>query len=335
MTLGRAAARPAATRKRRALRAVVVGLALLLGSAAAGLAGESWLAHGIVTAPNAGRTFTAGEDPRPEQYRPAGIDEQLRVELSDRDGFGTSCSVWIIEPEIEPRGTVLVLHGIRSDKTALTGLAQRVAREGFRAVLPDLPGQGRSSGDFLSYGVREARHLVGLLDDLARRQRLHDRLGVVGVSYGAATGIQLAAIDSRVRAVVAIAPFASLRAIVPVYVGRYLSIAGSLVPSSLIERAVDRAGQLARFDPDQASALAAISRTRAQVLLIHGAEDIHVPPSHSLLLQQAAPDHSQAIVLDGEDHESITADRSHTIAEQGMQWLQRWLSDARSENGSP
>jgi alpha-beta hydrolase superfamily lysophospholipase len=54
-------------------------------------------------------------------------------------------SLCIIEPAEAARGTVLVLHGIRSDKTWLAGLAKQVAGEGYRAVLPDLRGHGRST----------------------------------------------------------------------------------------------------------------------------------------------------------------------------------------------
>jgi fermentation-respiration switch protein FrsA (DUF1100 family) len=61
------------------------------------------------------------------------------------------------------------------------------------------------------------------------------------------------------------------------------------------------------------------------VLLIHGKGDHHIPPRHSVALHEAAPDHSQLILLDVEDHDTIAADRTRTIAGQGMQWLHRWL----------
>lgn len=165
-----------------------------------------------------------------------------------------------------------------------------------------------------------------LIDDLAHRGRLSGPLGVVGISYGAAVGIQLAVAEPRVRAVVAIAPFSSLRSVVPSYVESYLPLLGRLIPDSLVQRGVDEAGAIAHFEPDAASPLDGIVRTRAQVLLIHGRADRHIPPQHSVALHEAAPDHSQLVLVDAEDHDTIAADRTRTIARQGMQWLHRWLA---------
>jgi pimeloyl-ACP methyl ester carboxylesterase len=306
----------------------VLGLAVALVAALATIRviGTSWIAYGIVVAPNSGKSFDTAGDALPEQLASSGISEQVRLTIAPAGSSAISMSVWIVEPAEPPRGTVLVLHGIRSDKTWLLGLAKQVAGEGYRAVLPDLRGHGRTSGEFLSYGVHEVRDLMLLIDDLARRGRLSGPLGVVGSSYGAAVGIQLAAAEPRVRAVVAIAPFSSLRSVVPTYVESYLPLLGRLVPDSFVQRGVDEAGAIADFEPDAASPLDGIVRTRAQVLLIHGRDDRHIPPQHSIALHEVAPDHSQLILVDAEDHDTIAADRTRTIARQGMQWLHRWLA---------
>lgn len=336
MTRRRWSATAAAVWNRRGVRAGLLALSVLLLApmAMVSVFGKSWIAHAIAVAPNAGVTFRAEDDVLSEQQRRLGIDAHLRVRVAAR-GLTTSLSVWIVEPRVPPRGTVVVLHGIRSDKTSVAGLGKQIADEGYISVLPDLPGHGRSTGDWLTYGVREAGLLSALLDELAALGRLKGGVGVVGISYGAAVAIQWADVDARVRAVIAVAPFGSLRSVVPHYVEHYLPIVGRLVPDSLIEEAVDQAGALARFDPDAASPLMAISRTRAQVLLVHGRADRHIPYEHSVALHRAAPDHSQLVLLDGEEHLSIVADRARTIATQGMRWLHRWLDDATpSSEGS-
>ncbi len=276
-----------------------------------------------MVAPNAGRSFRAEDDPPLEAVRKAGADEQLRLQLGPPDAV--SLSVWIVEPKGPPRGTVLVLHGIRSDKFWFLGLARKIAARGFRAVLPDLRGHGRSSGDWLSYGVREARDLSLLLSELAKAGRLVEPVGVVGVSYGAATAIQLAGVDPRVRAVVAIAPFSSLDAVVPDYVRHYLPVLWRLIPDAYIAGGIERGGALAHFDPAAANPLSAISRTNAQVLLIHGLSDDHIPPEHSRRLHAAAAEHSELILVPGDDHFSINGDRTGAIGTQGVGWLHRWL----------
>jgi pimeloyl-ACP methyl ester carboxylesterase len=219
-----------------------------------------------VVAPNAGRSFRAEDDPPADEVRKAGVNEQLRVELGPPDAV--SLSMWVIESTGPPLATVLVLHGIRSDKSALVAFAQRIAAQGFRAVIPDLRGHGRSSGDWISYGVREARDLSALLSELAKAGRLVEPVGVIGVSYGAAIGIQLAGVDPRVRAVVAVAPFRSLHTVVPDYVRHYLPLVWRLIPEAHIAAGVERGAEMAQFDPAAASPVAAIARTNAQILFI-------------------------------------------------------------------
>jgi pimeloyl-ACP methyl ester carboxylesterase len=309
--------------------AIRAGFALLLlGPTLVGVLaarGPTWMAHGIAIAPNAGRTFRVADDPPPSALHELGVDEQLRVDAVGACKRSVSLSVWVIEPKAEPLGTVLLFHGIRSDKSWLKGLATQVARQGYRAVLPDLPGHGRSSGDWLTYGACEASEMKALLDELTKRDRVSGNVGVIGLSYGAALGIQLAAVDPRVTAAVAIAPFSSLREVVPGYVTRYLPVLGQLVPASVVQHAVDQAGKLGSFSPDSASPLLAVARTQAQILLIHGLADAHIGSSHSRALHAAAPTHTELILLENDDHFSIASDHSRALETRGIPWLHRWL----------
>src|SRR5688572_12539156 len=117
-----------------------LGAAFLLGALALAIWGEGFIARAIVTAPNAGRSFRAEDDPSRDEVRKAGVDDQLRVDLGPP--HAVSLSAWVIEPKAPPPATVLVLHGIRSDKFWFVGLGQRIAAQGFRAVIPDLRGHG-------------------------------------------------------------------------------------------------------------------------------------------------------------------------------------------------
>jgi hypothetical protein len=65
-----------------------------------------------------------------------------------------------------PSATVFVLHGIRDEKESMRGWGRMLADAGFRAVLLDLRGHGRSTGDWLSYGVVESRDLARALDSM-------------------------------------------------------------------------------------------------------------------------------------------------------------------------
>lgn len=101
---------------------------------------------------------------------------------------------------------------------------------------------------------------------------------------------------------------------------------GWLLLDRSISRAVTEAGRIANFDPDQASPLAAIAKTTAQVLLIHGRDDSKIPPSHSQRLHGTAPQHSRLILLDGHSHDSILAgDSGGQVLREAREWFERWL----------
>jgi pimeloyl-ACP methyl ester carboxylesterase len=103
---------------------------------------------------------------------------------------------------------------------------------------------------------------------------------------------------------------------------------GWLISTPAIQHAVTEAGRIGGFDPDDASPLRAIQRTKAQVLLIHGKDDHKIPSAQSRRLHAAAPDHSRLVLLDGEDHDSILAgDSAGVVLRESLDWFDRWLKE--------
>jgi pimeloyl-ACP methyl ester carboxylesterase len=215
-------------------------------------------------------------------------------------------------------GTVFVLHGIRDSKESLLSWARNLEASGYRVVLVDLRGHGRSTGDFLSYGVQESHDLVQVLDALDREGLAPGPIGAMGHSYGAATAIQWAARDSRVRAVVAVAPFASLREVVQGY-------ARIALPGWLVERALARARVRGAFDTDEASPARAMSRTEAAILLVHGRADRQVPAWHSERLQATRPQRTELVLVDGAGHNDVAGSPRTRLAERAATWFAAYL----------
>jgi pimeloyl-ACP methyl ester carboxylesterase len=252
----------------------------------------------LVRAPNAGRrTF------------PVRIGE-IRVDVGPPAAV---LSIAVVDVP-SPKGTVFVLHGIRESKESLLGWARWLAGAGYRALLVDSRGHGGSTGDSLTYGVQESLDLTQVLDALQKRQIASDDVGVMGHSYGAATAIEWAGRDPRVKAVVAVAPFSSLRAVVPGYLPVRL-------PDELVRRAIDLAGVRGGFDPDAASPEDAIARTRARVLLIHGRADNRIPAWHSERIRAAGPDHAEIVLVDRERHGSVAGAPATRLAARAADWF--------------
>lgn len=251
-------------------------------------------AWAIVEAPNHDRTEA------PVLRPPAEVTRAFRAEVGPP---AATLEAWILDPATPPRGTVLVLHGIRGDKRAMVGVGRALRDRGMRAVLVDLRGHGASSGRWLTYGVVESRDLRQLIDHLEALGVAEGPIGVYGASYGGAAALQLAAIDPRVEAVVSLSTFSSLREVVPPHARRALPGLGALLPTALFDAMVDTSGELGGFSPDAADTTRAIAQTGARVLLLHGREDRHVPFEQARALMTACrPGRCDLVALDGMDH---------------------------------
>jgi pimeloyl-ACP methyl ester carboxylesterase len=237
-------------------------------------------------------------------------------------------SVSVLEPRWggAPRGTVIVLHGIYARAITMLPQALALSRAGYRAVLVDLRGHGRSTGKFLTYGVQEAQDLSQVIDALEERQLLAGELGVWGISYGATTAIHLAACDSRVHAVVAVEPFGMVRQEIRHFGYLMMPEVAVFVSDPQYHDLVDRAAVKAGFDPDSSDAVDAIGRTSAPVLLIHGTNDWVVPYWNSVALQQAASDQTERIAIAGGGHTSLWFDCDGRVSCSALLWFDRCLN---------
>jgi len=293
------------------VRAIAIGVALHAF-------GTLGLAYAVSHAPN-GPSALASDDPVPSDA--SGRVESRRFSLES----GGDLSTWVLEPRSAPRGTLVLLHGVRLDKHSMLPAAQGLADAGYRVVLPDLRGHGHSAGGYLTYGVGDARDVSGLLDALEREGIELGPVGVHGFSYGGATALALAATEPRVRAVVAVSSFSSLRGVVRDYVSWQAPWLAPAVPNAWLDSAVDMGGLWAGFDPDRAEPAECAARARVPLLVIHGAEDPQIPVKSAHEIQRAAGPRARLLVLPGETHASILADRRGEVLRAARSWFDEKL----------
>lgn len=296
---------------------------LLLTLALVAMSGcAQYLGKAIVYLPNTDKNIDFAADMNDEELAVLGVDAGLRVAVGPPDA---SLSVWLINPDHDRiGGTIIVLHGINDRKKSMLDFSSAFAHAGFRVVLVDLRGHGRSTGRYATFGVIESRDISQLIDALQHKQLIAGRIGIFGPSYGGAVALQSARSDDRIDAVVTVSTFTSMREIVPRYTQIYLPF-GRWLPKSKIDSAIEHAGRIADFKIDDANTLNAMAELDTPVLLIHGEEDTHIPSSHARRLQAAARGVAELVIVEGADHDTTMSEHGSRILEESLRWFRRWL----------
>lgn len=222
------------------------------------------------------------------------------------------------------KGTIVLIPGYQETKEDIVHWGLRLAQSGYRAVLVDLRGQGRSSGDWIGFGSFEPHDLRQVLDDLQARGLAGEKVGVLGISYGASMGLLWAAQDSRVGAVVALAPFSNARA-APRAMGKALAPKLSAALSEdQFTRAEEKAAKLGGFDWQDGNVLAAVEHMTTPVLYLHGEEDKWISPENSrqLYAHSAGP---KKLSMGKYDNHVLLALRLDPIDTWALEWFASWL----------
>ena len=201
-----------------------------------------------------------------------------------------------------PRGTVVLLHGYGLAQFSLAPWALRLAQEGWRCVLVDLRGHGKSTGKRIYYGVQETHDLSQLLDGLARDGRLKEPVAAFGESYGAVMALRWRMVEPRVRMVVAITPYAGLSNTVLNLRHEY----ANWLPKTLIKAGLKKLPSVLEIPAGELDTTTEMARRPVTALFVAGAKDKITPAADVEQLHALAASGSELIVVPDATHEAVT-----------------------------
>lgn len=215
-----------------------------------------------------------------------------------------------------PRGTVVLLHGYGLAEFAMAPWALRLAEDGWRCVLVDLRGHGKSTGKTIYFGIQETRDLSQLLDALARDGQLVAPVAAMGESYGAALALRWKTTEPRLDRVVAVAPYAALSNAV-------LNICREYAPC--LPRILPRAGlknlpEVLGVQPDELDPVAVLARHPVQALIVAASGDKITSTADMEKLFEAAAPGSRLITVPDATHETVTY-RFDDLVPPVLDWL--------------
>jgi uncharacterized protein len=218
---------------------------------------------------------------------------------------------WHCRTSAGAKSTIVYLHGIADNRDSAVGVIRRFTARGYDVIAYDSRAHGRSDGDRCTYGFFEKDDLRLVIGEAGATDVV-----LIGQSLGAAVALQAAAIEPRVRAVVAASTFSDLRTIATERAAMFF------FPSFAIGPALDRTEHDGGFKIDDASPLRAAANIRAPVFLIHGANDIDTAPEHSRRVFAALRARKRLAIVPDANHNDVMRDE---VWQQTEAWLETEL----------
>lgn len=280
--------RPAGHHRRRSWRVVAAGVATIL----AVVLGGGYLAVGASIYDSLSRVEPGCEgvvaDQDPAHFTVSELDATPYlmprfedVAFASRDAAIALRAFWIPSDAGPDAPAVIVIHGLggcrRSEGNLLA--AGMLHRNGFAALIVDLRNHGDSAREDGRYsgGIKEHRDVLGAWDWLVTQQRLPPaRIGLLGLSLGAATALIATGEEPRVAAVWEDSSYADID----------VAIRGELTredhPTWFAPGGVLMARIVGGVDLTSLSPIEAVARLNGRPIFItHGTEDERLSVRHA------------------------------------------------------
>ncbi len=180
-------------------------------------------------------------------------------------------------PQPGSNKTIIMLHGISYTRVGMISYMPMFRRSGWNILAYDQRFFGRSGGPNTSYGFYEKDDLKAAIDWAKAQLPADGVVGTLGISLGAVTCLQHAAIDPRPAFVIADAGFASLQEELELRLREDYH----LPPFPILTLGEWWVRLLAGFRFDQVLPLRDAAALEMPVLFVHGQADLEVLPADS------------------------------------------------------
>lgn len=214
---------------------------------------------------------------------------------------GTRLYGWWMSAAIDAP-TIVVLHGVKKNRTAVLRAALVLRRAGFNVLVFDGRAHGNSEGRYITYGFYERRDVEAALDWLIAEKNINkDRVGLAGESMGAAIALQVAAHNPWIQCVWADSPFASLRRVAEEF-ARKITRLPYVVLNPVLWTTIRVANYRGKFDVRMVDPLALAAQIKCPVFLVHGTADQLIATAHSESIHEALGGKKEVWFVEGARH---------------------------------
>jgi uncharacterized protein len=179
---------------------------------------------------------------------------------------------YFIHALTEPKATIILLHGISSNKENWLGYARLLADNGFNSVVYDQRAHGKSGGTFCTFGFYEKFDVSKIVDSLHSRPE-YVPVGIQGASLGGAVALQALGHDKRLSFGIVESTFNTLENVIEEYGYDYFKFRSRW----LARHVLSKSALIARFRPFEVKPVDACRTIEQPILMVHGDVDEKIP----------------------------------------------------------
>lgn len=215
--------------------------------------------------------------------------ENMSFEVNDITLAG-----WYYDNPADGNCAVVLLHGFTGDKEFVGLYAPMFYDLGCDILVYDSRGHGDSESAFVTWGYYEREEAAAAVEWLSQRTNLPlNQIGLLGMSYGASTALQMLFIQPNIAFVVVDSPFQDMETIIKQQSVSIFGDAIRLITPGAFQVSEWRAG----IEVDDTSAIKAVQNVSTPILIFHSAADTFVYPSNSEALYAAANPATTRLIL--------------------------------------
>ncbi len=211
---------------------------------------------------------------------------------------GITLRGWLFPPAVPDRPVIIYAHGSGRDLREGLPIVPVLSKAGFGVLLFSYRGHGFSDRTFKghTYGLKESEDIDAAVHFLKGRGY---KVGVIGYSLGAASAIMSAARNPEIKAVVAIAPFASASDL-------WFSNSLPFIPRMLIQFNMWLTEKRKGIKLSAISPAAEIGKIAPRpILLVQGTRDGYIQAHQTRKLLEAAGEGITLLLIEGATHKSV------------------------------
>jgi pimeloyl-ACP methyl ester carboxylesterase len=220
-----------------------------------------------------------------------------------RSADGVELRGWWV-PADEPRGTVVMIHGLNRSRIEMIKKVPFVHERGWNALLFDLRHHGDSGGEATTFGVREKDDVRAAI--ALARERSPGQVVLWGVSLGGASAVMAAAEEPAVAGVICDSSFRDLRDTVAHHIRLFRGWRWWLraVPAwPVTDEVLFWMGHKGGFDTGAADVLSAAASLEGRpALFVANSDDRRVPKEIAFELAEAAGPAAEVLIVPGKSH---------------------------------